>query len=1687
MPKKVLQIDDFTGGLNCYSDPRDIEPNEFAQNWNVNVSQSGITKLGGSLFESIRNLPHDNTNQQFAFGLFATGVDYSLSIIDGEFENGFEEGAIAGYASATPSITLAAASTHQAYGDHGTDDFYNNYAITIYKTADGAAPQGETRRITDYVGSSKVATLDSAFSADPLTNGTEYYRIYRWVGSNTTNETFGNDASKDYVDKGGSDFPYDDIESYSTNNPTAYFLRTKVSSVTDHQSKNLGWITYNPSTSSTDLTEDSTTIGATTLKSGVEYLLSFYCKATSRYYGYVSDTAHGERVPFVQLYSDSVTDGTNTGLYLSQSNIGPTFLSGADSTYNFADDIAKQYVDNGDFEDGSATGGDGGRAGDGSNDPPTGWMAYDGNIDHANNVITYSYNTDSDSFGGEGNTLVMTPGSAFDFGYATGETVKPNCYMYQDLTLEDNQWYELFFAYSSASDGVCFSVVDTFDLTSTGILAAEDEAANDSEATLTVDTTSATDALVKNKEIYTNTGGTVKFFGVCDTVDSTTQITFAGGLTEAVSDNDVLSTANYITPWTFLPDSGGITSYLYVGQNKSSDYIKPHKFFVPDNSGTPRVIRIAFSATKASTAVRFDGISVKKSFPDLLSMSSKCNISDPYGDEMVQWNRYQCKFKIPSSYDNATDWVLRLHAGTWGYQNGATSSVAAHTVYFDSIRLEANEPDNLIFLNDNTSTNSKVMIYSDNSKNWTENELVWSGIKMRPVYDYINGMLKISDANFESGNSGKIFHYLKTRKLNGGREIEGYRVRNSPLSSAPILKVTANSDSVELDNAFMAVNYMNSYTFVSEHQTYGASGTTNWPRDNINGSIGTILHYYHSDNHWSAENLYDESGTELTDASSTLLSDTHPIYFAWAGQDGTDNDMGGQISGAGDVRRVEFQFDYSFQSAYRDGSNNSLTTSHPPIFIITIGKMSNDIFTSGAPSDANQKLLIRGNPSVVTMAGDTIGVATFKDENGNDIDLSYDVDNDIPWQYSQLWDWDTITSNNYGGSQGNRLRKGTNTYRGVVSFDEGVIAVTDDMIMRVAIQYPSRNNVTLKECIEFNATSTDNDWDFARYEKIRFEYINVFFDAAAWSSAADGMISSDRDKTKVDLKFETPSGATAVGWEGRTFLLGCSSVNVFGEESNINQNDFIIGGTAAGSSSTGVSLITSGQSPTVNVYVGDEVALDDYRTEIKYYMKDTESDIWYLQFYVDLINNKIHSTTSNYYSYGTRDKTNRCYEYNIPNSKILNYNEIDSYESQTLVPQGLSLAEMTCEYKASVVANNKLYVGNIKQNGEIYPDRMISSLINKYNILPSSNFIDVAINDGDEITALEYYKDKLLQFKKSKVFIINISGDYEFLEETFDHVGVLGSHQVTKTPYGVVWINSKGCFLYDGETLTNLIDNKIAQNSDSAQIAKNFWTISNHETETNNLYNSGTVAYNASTKDIVIQIYLSGASPTGYSSNNTTGIQSTAQPDGYVYNIPTESWYFAHKGFTPRFGAHNSGISSNFTTNADGDIIVYKKETSTGDYGHLVNDILKWNSNKGNDEAILTQRAASSVTNRRASYFTTSDFTFGDISVRKKIYKVYITYKSMDSSGSSANSMILVKHAINGSQSYTAFDDSSSNYAAATGLTGSTAWQVAELVPSSSINNIYSFQLRFEGNALTSPPNFQINDISIIYRTKPVK
>ena len=70
------------------------------------------------------------------------------------------------------------------------------------------------------------------------------------------------------------------------------------------------------------------------------------------------------------------------------------------------------------------------------------------------------------------------------------------------------------------------------------------------------------------------------------------------------------------------------------------------------------------------------------------------------------------------------------------------------------------------------------------------------------------------------------------------------------------------------------------------------------------------------------------------------------------------------------------------------------------------------------------------------------------------------------------------------------------------------------------------------------------------------------------------------------------------------------------------------------------------------------------------------------------------------------------------------------------------------------------------------------------------------------------------------------------------------------------------------------------------------------------------------------------------------------------------------------------------------------------------------------------------------------------------------------------------------------FSGTSSSCYGANGLAAtnplSSRWMQAELKPSSSINNIYSIQLHFKSSGAT-PVDFAINDITIIYRQKPLK
>ena len=1684
MAKQVLKITNWVGGLNCATDPRDIEDGQFAQNWNIIDDRGGILRKVGGAEDSIINLDHDNTNQQAGFGLFTVGADYALSSFDGTFDDGYEKGTLQAYASGTPSVTLAASSSYVSSTQYTTDDFFNNWTILIY-SGNGA---GESRTITDYVGSSKVATIDATFSATPDSNSK--YLIFRWLSSD-----FGTSNDNNWITNDDGDSAWPDTEGNAIPRFGKYHLISTKTSITDHAASDMGYVELKGS-------GDGSLISSLTITPGVQYYLTFFAKTSAKYYGYVSDDPHSDRVPFVTLHHTDI-DGSGTDLALFSNN---TWIEDPESV----NDIQKNYVDNGDFEEGTGTGG--------TDSGPTGWtrigddltcsyessnqygengnslkLTADSNLEVETEVITNSQ--DRDIASGTINWAILDPEST-SFTY-TEDTSTDDRIEITGTSSTEIQGAELGTSYMttlianrayrvSAKIYCASGTISDFKIKLGGV------------ATSAFDISTSTDTIEKiiiptsdaALQIYYENASTTQWFiddisvkGVDPSSFVYQQLTLvdnqyyhlnfvhasnAGGIRYAIYD---ATASSYLKEWTTLPSTGALTTYKFLNQTidnlgvAGSMQTSYERFKTPASTTN---VRIMFSASEASTAVIADGITVFKAWNDLVTMSHNLPAANPFSDGITNWQKYSMKFTLPSTYAEKSDWILRLHGGKAGFQNGATNSTDSHTVEFDNIQLASavEAPENFTFLVDNGSADSRIKIHSSYSGQWYNNFLNWDGIKSKPVYTNANGVVKIADANFANNNMTKLF-FFNERNIMQQYPVYGYEQRDNVLCSNPSLSLTQATDSELSGTFFDGIKYIEDLNSGLHYKT------TNWNADTLNEGQGILRRYHPGINEVTTGNPSTEPNgynTGIADPGVTgtfthssaagarqVSISARPIYLWIQGDDGTSDDISSVMSAAGDVAKVEFEFTYDFYTTYKiqtHSSGNIYASKYPgPVIKVECGKCDESQIAGGTTAAVIQSVID----------------GTCGDAWEGDVQLlefgRHDIENNITIEESAQGittsgtddTWDSFVKDI--GETG-RFIKGSKKVSGTFSFEAGDIAKTNDILVKISMDYDVNNPRGNSWAATFLLNSGNYDGP-AVWERIMMHSLKVHMYDPNYTQAADSMVFPTGDEARVNWNFGTPSGAIGSGWEGKKFQVGITSTNIFGEESHIDTGNITniaaTGPTSTiygniGENSDGSSNITTGQAPTINVYLGNSILKDTFKKETKFYIKDNESDIWYLQFLINHDTGKIHSATSGYSSLGTIHQDNEMTSWQIPRGEMLSPNQIDTYESETFLSKTYTTensADMTCRYKTAVVANNRLYVGNIKQGNKIYGDRMIKSPINKYNILPDVNFIDVAINDGDEITALAYYRDKLLQFKRKKVFIINTSGDYEFLENTLPDIGVDQQCQVTTTPFGIVWANEQGCFVYDGQQVQNLIDGKIAPTSDAAFITNNYWLISSTDVPM--------VGYLRDKKSLIIL--------------NRTVDTASSVPEGYQYSFITKSWTFLSRR-TPNSGVTSqNGAKSNMQIDKDGNLIWHAY--LSGSY----NKILKWNDSAGGGNTSPTSTDAS------VAYFRTKDYDFGQPGVRKKIYKVYITYKTTN--GEAANQD--VKFAINGDiDTFTEFSTSKSTNYSASGLADSGGeWKTAILKPSSSINNIYSFALQISGGVLTN--GFAINDISIVYRMKRAK
>ena len=368
------------------------------------------------------------------------------------------------------------------------------------------------------------------------------------------------------------------------------------------------------------------------------------------------------------------------------------------------------------------------------------------------------------------------------------------------------------------------------------------------------------------------------------------------------------------------------------------------------------------------------------------------------------------------------------------------------------------------------------------------------------------------------------------------------------------------------------------------------------------------------------------------------------------------------------------------------------------------------------------------------------------------------------------------------------------------------------------------------------------------------------------------------------------------------------------------------------------------------------------------------------------------------------------------------FKNINGYSSET--------KSLDAQFKTAVIQGRRIYIGNIKQDGKTHPDRILKSQVNRFDTFPQGmGVIDVAIKDGENIVKLEAFADRILEFKENSLYVINISDNIEFLEDTYRNKGCSYDYHVVRTDQGIAWFNIHGVYLYDGKQVHNLLE-------------KGGIRIIN-ETDWEAFITDG-VDGSADDADM-------GSAQIGYIPKKRQILIKNENNDVYLYDFILRAW--------------TSGLSrvsetshmTNFALSADQDLF-YIDSNDT--------DINTWQTSPQSSTGFL---------------YKTPDIDFGEPGVRKKVYKVYVTYKS----GATTN--VQVDYDVNGGTTFP-YDFANGTNFASNELASASGWQVAELKPdtSSESNNIKSFQLRFATDG-TVPSGFEINDITIVYRMKNIK
>jgi len=245
-------------------------------------------------------------------------------------------------------------------------------------------------------------------------------------------------------------------------------------------------------------------------------------------------------------------------------------------------------------------------------------------------------------------------------------------------------------------------------------------------------------------------------------------------------------------------------------------------------------------------------------------------------------------------------------------------------------------------------------------------------------------------------------------------------------------------------------------------------------------------------------------------------------------------------------------------------------------------------------------------------------------------------------------------------------------------------------------------------------------------------------------------------------------------------------------------------------------------------------------------------------------------------------------------------------------------------------------------------DRVFYSNVGKPDVVPTGNWIDLGINDGDEFIGAETYAGRLCLFKRNKIYILNVANPNPMgwgLEQEIDNNGISDSANVLLTRYGIIWANNYGCFMYGGQAPVEL----------SQRIGGVEW-----RSHLSRGYNVLPMGFQEKTNQLFI--------------TESGGTHATNKCNAWVYNFATNGWTKRQDEFFC--------LNNGFTNNLNGDLIFHYSDAANNKLvGYIVNVSPAEGSGHSETKTIVLK-----------------EDTLGSPGLKKRFYNVKVEVKNEGSS-----------------------------------------------------------------------------------------